>query len=161
MAGGPLGPYSAMPTTADAFSDIQNIATKIDHEEGFGVEASLSGDTIWRLRFKIPPALPTGDPYINVDVYANATAGVAKVNPKWKSVAVEADFPLAASLSAETVQTITWAAGDDRQKKQLQLQLDATTVPAAEEILYMDLTFETSSWTLAADSIWAPVIIWK
>lgn len=121
--------------------------------------ASVDGDAIWRLRFAMPPALPTGTCKLKLWALANATSGNAKVNPKWASVAAEED-PSSATLQAETVQTLTWAAGDNDQYKELLITLDADT-PVAGEMIVMDLTFETASWTLAAVSTWIPRVIWE
>jgi hypothetical protein len=129
------------------------------HEEGLGVEASLGADSIWRLRFLMPPTLPSGTGKLRLLALANATSGAAKVNPKWASVAVEED-PSSATLQAETVQTLTWGAGDNDQYKELKVTLDADTLVAGE-VVVMDLTFETSSWTLAQVSTWIASIWWE
>jgi hypothetical protein len=162
MAGGPLFPSSAVPVTADrVFPNIHvGAGSGSKHEEGLGVQASLGADAIWRLRFYMPPtSLPSGTCKLRLMALANATTGVAKVNPKWASVAVEEDAS-SATLQAETVQTVTWAAGDNDQYKELKVTLDADT-PVAGEVIAMDLTFETSSWTLAQISTWIASVIWE
>ena len=78
---------------------------------------------------------------------------------KWASVAAEED-PSAATLNAETVQTVTWAAGDSNVYKETKVNLDADT-PVANEVIVMDLTFETSGWTLNVVSTWQAFIIWE
>jgi hypothetical protein len=129
------------------------------HDEGLGVEASLGADAIRRLRFEMPPSLPTGTGKLRLLLLANATSGAAKINPKWASVAVEED-PSGATLNAETVQTVTWAAGDNDQYKELKVNLDADTL-VASEVVVLDLTCETSGWTLAQVLTMRPSVIWE
>lgn len=162
MSGGPLFPYSAFPVTSGkVFPNIHvGAGANSKHEEGLGVMASVSGDAIWRLRFQMPPSsLPSGTGKLRLIALAAATSGAAKVNAKWASVATEED-PSSASLNAEGTSTLTWSTGDDDQYKELKITLDADTL-VADEIVVMDLTFETSSWTLAEVSTWIPTIIWE
>ena len=161
MAGGPIFPHSAYPVTAgNVFPNFHvGAGANSKHDEGLGVAASIAADSTWRLRFRMPPTLPTGTCKLDLWALANATAGNAKVNPKWASVAVE-ESPSGATLNAETVQTLTWAAGDNDQYKQLKITLDADTVVGGETIA-MDLVFETSSWTLAQVSTWQACVIWE
>lgn len=161
MAGGPIFPRSAVPITTDrVFANIHvGAGANSKHEEGLGVQASVGADSTWRLRFQMPPSLPTGTGKLRLLALANATSGAAKVNPKWASVAVEED-PSGATLNAEGTGTVTWGAGDNDQYKELKVTLDADTLVASEEVV-MDLVFETTSWTLAQISTWIPSIIWE
>jgi hypothetical protein len=72
-------------------------------------------------------------------------------------VAVEED-PSSATLNAEGTSTLTWAAGDNDQYRELKITLDADT-PVAAEVIVMDLVFETTSWTLAQVSTWPASLI--
>ena len=56
--------------------------------------------------------------------------------------------------------TITWAAGDEDVYKELKTDLNGDTLVAGE-VVAMDLTFETASWTLAVVSTWNVSIIWE
>ena len=161
MAGGPIFPHSAFPVTADRVFPSFHVGAGANskHDEGLGVEASVGADSSWRLRFQMPPSLPTGTGKLRLLALANATAGNAKVNAKWASVAVEED-PSSATLNAEGTSTLTWGAGDADQYKELKVTLDADTIVAGEEVV-MDLVFETASWTLAAVSTWIASIIWE
>jgi len=161
MAGGPIFPNSAYPVTSGRVFPNFHVGAGANskHDEGLGVEASVGADSTWRLRFQMPPSLPSGTCKLRLLALANATSGAAKVNPKWVSVAVEED-PSAATLNAEGTGTITWAASDDDQYKELKITLDADTV-VASEIVVMDLVFETTSWTLAQVSTWIASIIWE
>lgn len=162
MAGGPVFPRSAYPVTGGrVFPNIHvGAGANSKQEEGLGVEASVGADSIWRLRFSMPPtSLPTGTGKLKLLALAAATTGNAKVNPKWASVAVGED-PSSATLNAEGTSTLTWAAGDSDDYKELKITLDADTLVAGEEVV-MDLVFETTSWTLAQVSTWIPSIIWE
>lgn len=161
MAGGPIFPHSAVPATADkVFPNIHvGAGANSKHDQGLGVEASLGADATWRLRFALPPSLPTGTGKLKLLALANATSGDAKVNPQWASVAVEED-PSSATLNAETTQTVTWEAGDADAYKELKVTLDADTLVAGEMVV-MDLVFETTDWTLAQVSTWQASIIWE
>jgi hypothetical protein len=162
MAGGPFFPNSAVPVTANrVFPNIHiGAGANSKHEEGLGVEASVGADSIWRLRFWMPPtALPAGTCKLCLRALANATTGNAKVNAKWASVAAEED-PSGATLNAEGTSTLAWSTGDNDQYKELKITLDADT-PVAGEVIVMDLTFETSSWTLAQVSTWIPAVIFE
>jgi hypothetical protein len=125
--------------------------------EGFGVMASVDDDCMWRLWFQMPPALPTGTCKLLLRAIANASSGVAKVNPKWKSFAASETIS-SPSLNAEGTTTMTWTAVD--QLVESKIALDADTPVGGEEIL-MDLTMETSGWTLAVISTWSCSIIWE
>ena len=162
MPGGPIFPYSAYPVTSGrVFPNIHvGAGGNSKHEMGLGVEASLGADAIWRLRFMMPPsALPSGTCKLRLLALANATSGDAKINPKWASVAV-GESPDTATLNAEGTGTVTWGAGDNDDYKELKVTLDADT-PVAGEMIVMDLTFETSSWTLAQVVTVTAAVIWE
>lgn len=161
MAGGPLFPNSAYPATAGrVFQNFHvGAGSNSKHDEGLGVEASVGADSIWRLRFQMPPTLPTGTGKLRLLALANATSGNARVNPKWASVAPEED-PSSATLQAEGATTLSWSTGDNDQYKELKVTLDGDTLVAGEMVV-MDLTFETASWTLAQVSTWIASIIWE
>jgi len=161
MAGGPIFPHSAFPVTAgNVFPNFHiGAGANSKQDEGLGVAASIGADSTWRLRFWMPPSLPTGTCKLRMLALANATSGAAKVNPKWVSVAPEED-PSGATLNAEGTSTLTWAAGDNDQYKELKVNLDADT-PVGGEVIVMDLVFETSSWTLAQVSTWQVAVIWE
>lgn len=160
MAGGPIFPHSAFPTNSDAFQNFHvGAGANSKQDEGLGVAASISADTTWRVRFQLPPTLPTGTGKILLRALANATSGNAKVNVKWASVANGED-PSSATLNAESVSTITWASGEADKYKDTKLTLDADTLVAGEEVV-MDIVFETASWTLAAVSTWIVSVIWE
>lgn len=160
MPGGPIAPISAVPDTSGRlFPNVHIGSTNSKLDEGLGVEASLGADAIWHLRFKMPEVLPSGTAKLQLWALADATSGAAKVNPKWVSVN-NAENPDTATRNAEGTSTLTWASGNDDDYHELLVTLDADTIVAGEMVV-MDLTFETSSWTLAAVSTWIPFIIWE
>jgi hypothetical protein len=163
MPGGPIFPCSVYPVTADfVFANIHvGAGSNSKHTEGLGVTdaTTMTADSTWRLRFAMPPSLPSGTCKLVLMALANATSGDAKVNPKWVSVAAE-EAPDTATLNAEGTGTITWGAGDNDQFKQLKITLDADT-PVAGEIIVMDLVFENTGFTLTVVSTWIAYIIWE
>lgn len=162
MAGGPIFPFSAVPRTAGkVFPNVHKGNTNSKLISGLGVMASLDADATYDLLFQMPPSIPSGTPKLILLALANATANSAKVNPKWSAVSRSGGNPDTASLTAEGTSTVTWASGDNDDFKETKITLDATTAPAAEQVLVMELVFETSSWTLAAVSTWIPYVIWE
>lgn len=161
MAGGPIFPHSAFPVTAGRVFPNFHVGDggNSAQDEGLGVEASVGADSTWRLRFQMPPTLPTGTGKLRLLALADAVTGAAKFDPQWVSVAVEED-PSSAILNSEGTQTVTWSAADDDVYKELKVDLDADTLVASEEVV-MDLVFETTDWTLAQVSTWIVSIIWE
>jgi len=157
-----LFPFSAFPATeGKVYPDLYNTAVNGFSFEAMGVIASLDADAELHYVFHVPASLPSGIAKLEVLAMSNAAAGDAKFNPKWKSIAVGETFDLAVgSLNAEGTQTFTWASGDNEKFKRLKIPLDADTV-TADEFIAMRFVMETSSWTLAAKSIWLPSVIWE
>lgn len=174
MAFGPLFSHSEFPVTAGTTFPSVYVGGGANSKQdvGLGVAASIAADATWRLRYQMPPSLPTGTLKLVVRCLANATSGVARINPKWVSVAAGVS-PSAATLVAETVtpdsvtgaagsgDTATWGAGDNDQYIEIKWTLNAATAPAAGEVLVLDLVFETASWTLAQTLTVQPFLIWE
>lgn len=160
MAGGPIFPHSFFPTTSNAFPNFH--VSGNSHDEGLGVSASLSANTIWRLRFQLPTTIPSGT--LTLLLRALSAPGAsqdAKVNPKW-SIVGTLENPASTILSEEGTQTISWTSAENNVYLDTKVTLDASSYPAAaNEELVMDLTFETSGWTLATVSTWIVSIIWE
>lgn len=161
MAGGSIFPYSQHPDANGRVYPNPHIGgsnSRVDF--GMGVQASLGADSIWYLRFQVPEVLPSGTATLKLVAVANATSGAAKVNPKWVSLDSSSnENPDQATYNAEGTTTITWAAGNNDDYMEATVTLDADTVVAGE-IIAMDLTFETTSWTLAQVSTWWASIYW-
>lgn len=97
MLAGTIYPYSSYPVTTDkVFHYIHSVGNR----EGLGVMASLDGDAIWRLGFRLPPVVPevfigsSIQSYPSLRLSALATvagASQAHIEAKWASVAVEDD----------------------------------------------------------------------
>ncbi len=160
MPGGPLLMTSAVPdTSGNVFPGVHTASTK--YREGLGVAANISSDRIWHLEFTMPPVLPGGTCKLVLIAVANATSGVAKVNPKWVSVDPAAgENAFTATRNAEGTTTLTWSTGDNDDDKQTKITLDADTVVAKETIV-MDLVFEATGWTLAQQSTWTAFLVWE
>jgi hypothetical protein len=163
MAGGPIFPSSAYPVNSGlVFQRIHaGAGSNSKQDVGLGVcdATTLNADATWRLRFFMPPSLPTGTCTLWIMSLANATTGALKVNPKWASVAASED-PSSATLNAEGTSTITWSSGEDDVYKQTKITLDADTVVAGE-VIVMDLVFEDSGTTLAVASTHIACVIWE
>ena len=166
MAGGPLFPSSAYPVTSGKVFPGFHIGSGANskHDEGMRVIASLDADAIWRLRFHLPMTLPSGTCKLRLISFGTNSGGAAlnaKVNPKWASVAM-GENPSAATLNAEGTTTVAWGTGtsDDHEYKETKITMDADT-PVAGEIVAMDLTFETSGWTMNVITTWIATLIWE
>lgn len=163
MATAVIFPHSAFPVDAGLVFPNFHVGDGANskQDEGLGVTdaTTLDQDATWRLRFQMPPTLPSGTGKLRILSLADAVAGDLKINPKWASVAVEED-PSSAALNAEGTSTVTWAAADDDVYKETKITLDADTLVASEEVV-MDLVFENVSTTLAIESTHIVSIIWE
>lgn len=162
MPGGPIFPRSTFPLTSDTFVNFHVAAgANSKHEEGLGVKNNLASDATWRLRFQMPPQAPSGTAKLRLRALSAAPASskVAKVNPKWASVAVGED-PSSATLNAEGTTTVTFTTSHGDKYIETKIILDADTVVAGEEIV-MDLVFESAGWTLDQISTWIVSVIWE
>jgi hypothetical protein len=119
----------------------------------FCVQASLGGNAnVWYVfRCLVAPVATLKAEILRV---ANATSGNARLNISWAAGAMGTNFDTI-SLSAEGVQTLSWAAGNDYDILQTLITLDAATAPTAGQLLFLQAGFETASWTLAQKSYWA------
>jgi hypothetical protein len=161
MAAGRLSPFSKYPLTSGlVYPKIWDpgAGAGVRQMEGLGVAASLASDATWALFWALPASLPSGQCKLELMFRTSATTGNTKVNPKWDSVAYT-ENPAAETLSAEGVVT-TAAAGTANVMTQIKINLDALS-PVASHMLIMHLVFETASWTLAAESVWVPWLIWE
>lgn len=160
MAGGSIKPFSvAYPSSGRVYPGYHIGSTNSRLWEGYRCEASLGADAILELNFEMPQVLPSGTPKLRCLAIADATSGDSKINPAWASLAVGEDYDTI-SLTAEGVDTNTWAAGDDEELIERIITLDADTI-VADEIVVMQITFTTASWTLAQISTWNFSIIWE
>lgn len=163
MAGGPVFPRSVVfPNNGKAFPNVFVGGTNSRQEEGIGVMASLDADTVVGLRFQLPKAFPTGTAKLLLrQISAVAASQAAKVNPKW-GLAGDGDNPDTVTLSAEGVSTISLTSSEQDEYFDTEITLDANSLTSQEgKEIVMDLTFETSGWTLAQVSTWIVGIIWE
>jgi hypothetical protein len=146
-----IQPSSKVPVTSGMVFENTHISAGSGWKyfAGYGVAnaTDLTSDAIWAFVYPMPPALPTGTAKLRTRCIANATSNAMKFNVKWASCAVEEDCS-GLTLQAEGTSTITWAAGDNDQFKELDVTLDADT-PAAGENIVMNWTAEDSGYTLA------------
>ena len=161
MSGGPIFPNSLYLGSASGnlFPNFYVAATNTNgagYDEGIGVVASLAADATAVLRFQMPPTIPAGTLKLRLLALANATSGVAKVTVKDKNVAAGA-APAAAVLNSEAQVSQTWATADIYVENKVTL----TSAPAGNEILVLEIMFNTTGWTLAAASTWIAALIWE
>jgi hypothetical protein len=161
-AGGPIFPRSAIPMSAHVYWNVHVGAGGVSaHEEGMGLTdaTTMTANAIWRLRFSLPPGLPTGQMKLRLMSLAAATTGIVDWDAQWKQTAAEED-PSTGALNAEGDVTITWGAGDSDQYKETKVDLNAVTPLASREVV-MDLVFKDSTTTLAVVSTHIVSIIWE
>lgn len=149
----------ALDNNGNIFPNTHIGGTNSRKDAGLGVVATPGANTILHLRFSIPPTLPTGTAKLLCTALANATTNAAKINPAWASVAAE-ENPDTITLNAEGTTTVTWASGDADVYKEVKINLDADTIVAGETVV-MEVTFETTGFTLAVESTWRFAIIWE
>lgn len=150
-----IRPYSSVPVTAGmVYSKIYNSEEELMHVT---TATLLTSNAIWRLRFQMPQALPSGTAKVRVIARANAATGVVKFDPKWCSAAVGES---SCTVQSESTQTMTWSTGNEHDRLEAKITLDADTVVAAE-IIEMDFTFVDTDTTLAVESGWLVSIIWE
>lgn len=123
----------------------------------WSIIASLGANVHVRSIWKIVE-VPSTQLVLALYSIANATTGVAKVNPAWAAAAVGENFDTV-SLSSEGTTTITWSTGNDYDLLETKIDLDVTTAPTAGQLLFLDMVFETTSWTLAQNSFWAHTLL--
>lgn len=161
MSGGPILPSSVYfgGASGNAFPANYVPATNTNNAgaiEGVGVVASLGADAPVVLQFNMPESIPTGTMKLRCLAMANATSGVAKLTVKDKNVAAGASLGTS-TLNSETQLSQTWATADILVENKITL----TSTPAANDILTVLATFNTASWTLAAQSVWQFSIVWE
>ena len=159
---GLISPYSAYPVSASRTFPNLHIGKGVNskQEQGLGVAASISSNSIWRLRFLAPPVIPSETMKLRLLALADAQTGNAQVNPSWQKASPE-DDPSSITLVAEGTSQLSWSTGDDDVYKELKITLDAATAPSANDVIVLDLQFISSGYTLAVVSTWIPSIIWE
>ncbi len=164
MAGGPLHATSEIPSgvTGEIYADVyEGGGGNSPDEIGWGLEASLGADATLQCRYEMLQVLPTGDAKLRIISLADAGAGDVDVNPKWRSVKADGtEDPSDTALSVEGAVTISWGTGDNDQYIETLIPLDADT-PTADEVIVMDIVFETTVTALAVASLHRFSIIWQ
>ena len=161
MSGGPILPSSMYlgGASGNLFPNFYVPATNTNAAgaiEGIGVVASLGADAPAILQFNMPESIPTGTLKLRCLAMANATSGVAKVTVKDKNCAAGSSLGTT-TLNSETQLSQTWATADILVENKISL----TTSPSANDILTVDVVFNTSGWTLAQVSTWQFSIVWE
>lgn len=178
MAGGPIFPVSQVPITADKVFEAEiawSGGTQDVDVVGLGVMASLDADAIWRLLWQLPKTFPSGTLKFLAsclsDASSTALLGVAKINPKWNKFSLDAplqDTAVAAegttadaTTGGGSTATLEWEIGDNDHILEAKWTMNAGTAPSGGDFILMDLTFETTGWTLGSELIVIPSLIWE
>lgn len=139
---------------------------------GIGVMASLDGDAKVEELFRAPPEIPGGTtPKIQAFMLADATSGLAKIEPAWRAVGPDTDLTNV-NLSTEGLtptlrtgggasDTMQWEAGDNVRALLASWTMDATTAPTLNQLILVTWNFRTSGWTLAVPLVLVTDIIWE
>lgn len=162
MAGEILYPSSLkIEDSPNIFGDVFIGDGTNGHEvEVFSVIASLGVNVKAMLEYDLPSVIPTGTAKLKMTALAHKTSLVAKHNPAWNMSDDEEDSS-ELTLTAEGVETTTWAAGDDGVNKITKTTLTAFTLLAGKTLV-MHVTFPTSGWTQDVNVSWKrPPIIWE
>ena len=165
MAGGPIFPNSIYhtDTTGRTFPNFYNGAgggspNIAPVDEGIGVKASLDADAVVQLRFAIPPTVPSGTLKLRALHLANAITGAIYYTVSDANVAAGAS-PSAATLTAETQSSYTFAAGAADKYHEIKTTLTAS--PSGNDMLVVAVKYQTASWGLAANLTSIFSIIWE
>jgi hypothetical protein len=162
MSGGPLLPSSvyfggasgnAYPAfyTSAAGTTVANSTL-----EGVGVVASLGAEAPVVMQFNLPESIPTGTLKCRVLGLANAATGTAKLT--LTDGATPAGLNIAnATFTAETQISQGWATADILVENKVTL----STVATANYIMTVLATYNHTSWTLAAASVWQFSLVWE
>jgi hypothetical protein len=125
--------------------------------EGIAVVASLGADAAAVLQFNMPEAIPNGAIKLRCLAMSNATAGIAKLTIKDGSTSAGSNIGVT-TLTTETQLSQTWATADILVENKISL---TATAPVANQITTIVATFNTSGWTLAAQSVWQFSLVWE
>src|SRR5215831_12873444 len=113
MAYGRIAPFSRVPASlgGTVYPKIYNVGSGNGNWRmlGLGVAASLTADAWWELFFAGPLSIPTGQLKLELWSRANASSGVARVNPNWINVPMGSN-PAALTHNAEGATSVTWTA---------------------------------------------------
>jgi hypothetical protein len=146
-AGGNLSPTFYVPGTNT------NAAGAI---EGIGAVASLASTAPGVLQFNLPEVIPTGVMKLRALAWANATSGNGVIIPSDGQTAVGSNIG-GTSLTTDATISLTWTTSDIIMEQKVNL----ATSPTPNNILTVLLNFSSSSWTLAATSVWQFSVVFE
>ena len=161
MSGGPIFPSSLYlgGASGNLFPTFYIPATNTNAAgalEGIGVIASLGTNAAAVLQFNMPESIPSGTLKCRCLAMANATSGVAKltlsdgVTSGGSSIGVS-------TLTGDSQVSQTWATADILVENKVTL----SSSPTANQILTVLATFNSSGWTLGAQSVWQLSVVWE
>lgn len=139
---------------------------------GMGVMGTLDGDAVVQEYYRAPPEIPGAtSPKLQILLLADAITGVARIEPAWRAVNADVDITSVA-LSTEGLtptartgggagDTMQWESGDAARALLASWTMDATTAPAANQLILVTWTFRTASWSLAVPLCGLSDILWE
>lgn len=160
---GPIAPTSVYlgGASGNLFPSVYVPATNTNGAgafEGIGVIASLAADASAILQFQAPGTIPSGTLKLLCWAMAFATSGVAKVTVSDAPTASGSNIGTT-TLTAETQLSQTWTTADII--VQNKVTLTGSSAVTSLENITVDVTFNHTSWTLAATSTWYFALIWE
>lgn len=163
MAGGPIGPYSALPLDDNAWvAPFAGAGSTTDDTNAciVGQASDFSADTeVFSLQFRMPETLPSGTGKLRIISRTSATSGVTALTVKWKSIDDTQDPSTVSWFTEGDTEADITAPGTTNLRESTDVTLDADTIVASETI-YMVIEVDDSAHTIAADTALEFWIVW-
>lgn len=160
MAGGPISPSSVYLGGAAGrlFPNFYagSGGNASSHDEGIGVMASLTNDSVAELRFPMPSSIPTGTLKLMVRGMGGASSQVAKFQVS-DAACGNGVSPSGLTLTSETASSVTMTSID----QYIDTKVSLSTTPSANDDLVIALTFQTTGWTVATGTTWQVWALWE
>lgn len=166
MAGGPIGPISAMPATEDAFPNIYVTAAAGRLWDSMGVVASLGTDTQWELEFPLPPVDPGGTLKLMFESRADVVADQsAFIHILWAALAAGESFDTKSLVDEHSGVGFeiehTTADDDEPIVNKFTLDADGSITYGTDIKIRMNVLCDKTSWDLAVTWAFNCWLIWE
>ena len=167
MAGGPLLPSSiylggASGNLSSTFYSPGGAATTVTNQgvfEGIGVVGSLASVSNAILQFNMPEVIPTGMLKLRLLAMTNSTTGTAFWTTYDGATSVGSSVQ-ATTLNTEVAQSINFATLGVQDLLNENKQ-NLTTLPTANQILTVVVSFATTTFTVTGTTVWQASIVWE
>jgi hypothetical protein len=161
MAGGPIHPFSAVPDDSGLVFPYIYKTTASFFIEGMGVTDSTTLSTStpsWFMYFQVPETLPSGTPTLRTMSRTSATTGNHSYKLLWNTAAASGHSPDATVNDEGTETFAVDGTADDAVSRDT--TMNVVTVPAAGEIVTLELQMIGTTYTIAAVSFYQVSIVW-